>query len=86
MPEWGNGGAEGNRTPDLDIANVALSQLSYGPINVERTRARPKARYCERERWLSRVGGPRSALEGQQKPQTLMLSSSHRRKPPMKAL
>jgi hypothetical protein len=26
-----NGGAEGNRTPDLDIANVALSQLSYGP-------------------------------------------------------
>ena len=25
------GGAEGNRTPDLDIANVALSQLSYGP-------------------------------------------------------
>ena len=26
-----NGGAGGNRTPDLDIANVALSQLSYGP-------------------------------------------------------
>ncbi len=26
------GGAEGNRTPDLDIANVALSQLSYGPV------------------------------------------------------
>ena len=26
-----DGGAEGNRTPDLDIANVALSQLSYGP-------------------------------------------------------
>ena len=25
------GGAEGDRTPDLDIANVALSQLSYGP-------------------------------------------------------
>ncbi len=25
------GGAAGNRTPDLDIANVALSQLSYGP-------------------------------------------------------
>ena len=25
-----NGGAEGNRTPDLDIANVALSQLSSG--------------------------------------------------------
>ncbi len=28
----GTGGAEGNRTPDLDIANVALSQLSYGPL------------------------------------------------------
>ena len=26
-----NGGAEGNRTPDLVIANDALSQLSYGP-------------------------------------------------------
>ena len=24
-------GAEGNRTPDLLIANEALSQLSYGP-------------------------------------------------------
>ena len=28
----GDGGAEGNRTPDLDVANVALSQLSYGPV------------------------------------------------------
>ena len=27
-----DGGAEGNRTPDLYVANVALSQLSYGPI------------------------------------------------------
>ena len=27
------GGAEGDRTPDLDIANVALSQLSYGPMS-----------------------------------------------------
>ncbi len=27
----GPGGAEGNRTPDLLIANEALSQLSYGP-------------------------------------------------------
>ena len=26
------GGAEGDRTPDLRIANAALSQLSYGPI------------------------------------------------------
>ena len=27
-----DGGAEGNRTPDLNIANVALSQLSYSPV------------------------------------------------------
>ena len=26
------GGAEEDRTPDLCIANAALSQLSYGPI------------------------------------------------------
>ncbi len=29
--EEGLGGAEGNRTPDLFIANEALSHLSYGP-------------------------------------------------------
>ena len=28
---YGSGGAGGDRTPDLDIANVALSRLSYGP-------------------------------------------------------
>jgi hypothetical protein len=27
------GGAEGNRTPDLKSASLALSQLSYGPGN-----------------------------------------------------
>ena len=26
-----NGGAKGDRTPDLYAASVALSQLSYGP-------------------------------------------------------
>ena len=30
---WG-GGAEGNRTPDLYNAIVALSQLSYGPLHL----------------------------------------------------
>ena len=29
----GGGGGEGNRTPDLVIANDALSQLSYGPVS-----------------------------------------------------
>ena len=28
-----NGGAEGNRTPDLVIANDALYQLSYSPAS-----------------------------------------------------
>lgn len=27
-----NGGAKGDRTPDLGIANAALSQLSYRPF------------------------------------------------------
>ena len=29
--KWRFGGAEGDRTPDLRIANATLSQLSYGP-------------------------------------------------------
>ncbi len=33
-----SGGAEGDRTPDLSIANAALSQLSYGPMSVLRSR------------------------------------------------
>jgi hypothetical protein len=32
------GGAEGDRTPDLRIANATLSQLSYGPKGVNSTR------------------------------------------------
>src|SRR5919198_5374146 len=32
------GGAEGGRTPDLLIANEALSQLSYGPARYSRAR------------------------------------------------
>ena len=33
---WGSiiGGAKGDRTPDLRIANAALSQLSYCPENI----------------------------------------------------
>ena len=31
-----HGGAEGNRTPGLIIANDALYQLSYGPIRQEK--------------------------------------------------
>ena len=32
MPAVQTGGDEGDRTPDLSIANAALSQLSYIPI------------------------------------------------------
>ena len=41
------GGAEGDRTPDLVIANDALSQLSYGPVPV-----------CHREGWPVAKNGP----------------------------
>ncbi len=37
-----DGGAEGNRTPDLVIANDALSQLSYGPVHQRRYRDTPE--------------------------------------------
>ncbi len=39
-----NGGAKGDRTPDLGIANAALSQLSYRPFfkKVYNTKAAPK--------------------------------------------
>ena len=33
-----SGGAEEDRTPDLRIANAALSQLSYGPKSIEPSR------------------------------------------------
>ena len=33
------GGAEGNRTPDLRIANATLSHLSYGPVSSPDARA-----------------------------------------------
>ena len=36
MGGWTDGGAEGNRTPDLIIANDALYQLSYSPASVGR--------------------------------------------------
>ncbi len=29
-----NGGAEGDRTPDLGVANATLSHLSYGPLHI----------------------------------------------------
>jgi hypothetical protein len=36
-----NGGAEGDRTPDLSSAIAALSQLSYGPWKQAPFRDRP---------------------------------------------
>ncbi len=37
---WVSGGAEGDRTPDLRIANAALSQLSYDPERRRRVMGR----------------------------------------------
>ena len=41
------GGAEGDRTPDLRIANATLSQLSYGPMRKD---GRGRNRECNRVR------------------------------------
>jgi YggT family protein len=51
-----NGGAEGDRTPDLDIANVALSQLSYCPA--------PGGDYVGRPGRLSRLAPTVPGLHG----------------------
>jgi hypothetical protein len=40
------GGAEGGRTPDLLIANEALSQLSYGPAKSSGEKEAPRVRGC----------------------------------------
>ena len=39
-------GAEGNRTPDLSVANAALSQLSYGPEETP-PHGRDRIRTCD---------------------------------------
>jgi hypothetical protein len=44
------GGAEGDRTPDLRIANATLSQLSYGPIHA----LTPEKREMRRDNGRSR--------------------------------
>ncbi len=44
-----SGGAEGNRTPDLVIANDALYQLSYSPgLNLARNRVHPVRGFAHR--------------------------------------
>ena len=37
---WKNGGASRDRTDDLKLAKLALSQLSYGPHELSRSAAR----------------------------------------------
>ncbi len=46
MPRVG-GGAEGNRTPDLRIANATLSHLSYGPTKTGAKGSSGRAEYEE---------------------------------------
>jgi hypothetical protein len=50
----GAGGADGIRTHDLDGANVALSQLSYGPG----TNTSPAG--CRRGSWVGGAEGSRT--------------------------
>src|SRR5574338_113981 len=53
MKRLNRGGAEGDRTPDLVIANDALSQLSYGPVQVWRgSEPREGGRLSEKAAWL----------------------------------
>ena len=46
-------GAEGSRTPDLSVANAALSQLSYGPDSAgpatepQASNGRDRTRTCD---------------------------------------
>ena len=63
-----DGGAEGNRTPDLVIANDALSQLSYGPVF--RVPARPgfgsacaSPAQSSRQGWRLVKEGPKAAVK-----------------------
>ena len=46
-------GAEGDRTPDLLIANEALSQLSYSPTKDGKTTAQPPFGQPKNARYLS---------------------------------
>jgi hypothetical protein len=48
------GGAEGNRTPDLVIANDALSQLSYGPVTMRTRRYECLAAQSSMRFWTMR--------------------------------
>jgi hypothetical protein len=56
------GGAEGDRTPDLRIANATLSQLSYGPISCLERFATTAADYGDRA--LPCQGGYRHTTVG----------------------
>ena len=49
------GGAEGGRTPGLDIANVALSQLSYGPMGAESNSSGRQLHLCVVKQLLGAV-------------------------------
>jgi hypothetical protein len=53
------GGADRDRTDDIQLAKLALSQLSYGPGTVQGTRiAAPPLIMSPARRYLTRVGGP----------------------------
>ena len=69
---WVPGGAEGNRTPDLLIANEALYHLSYGPRKARNKAIRGR---CVKPRPPAFVlPGPQTAVEAGR--WTLFTSSS----------
>ena len=61
-------GAEGDRTPDLCIANAALSQLSYSPALIARQAARtvsaahPSHRVLKHRSPAEKLAGPQTPL------------------------
>ena len=63
-----DGGAEGNRTPDLYNAIVALSQLSYGPQGVGMAPAAPDSNAgLRRPRKIRVAGGSRQGKTGRRR-------------------
>src|SRR3982074_1309564 len=61
LAEAGGGGG-GGRTPDLLIANEALSQLSYGPAKMQLRRNRLRARPFRA--WAARSQGSAPERDG----------------------
>ena len=58
---WSGGGGEGARTPDLGIANAALSQLSYAPTRRSSIGTAPREQQSSGSRRRSSCAQPSSS-------------------------